>query len=194
MGARTSGSRRPTGAFIAGSWCVGGARRNVVSAAALWHLREMRCNTIVGLMLLALSCLSGAGCRRQCATSANCVRECDCVDDSQNGRRLACPVTFTCDVKQELCAPEYDALSCNQICEKFAARDHCGAVLCSKDADCQRSVLCAVKNADGTQGQAFDCKPPGLTCVIDEGICVKDAQKTDAEICADTARFRCLPP
>ena len=150
----------------------------------------MRCNPLALALSLLLSVMVGEACTRECSSSAGCVRDCDCIDDSANGRRIACPVAFTCDPVEKVCDAQYNDLTCDQICESFAARDLCQSTACTENAQCARPVLCAVVNADGTQGQAFDCTPNQIICLVDEGVCAPDFALSDAQICAKY----CQPP
>jgi hypothetical protein len=138
---------------------------------------------VVAAAFLGLFGSLHAGCTRQCQDPSNCIRTCDCIDDSANGRRISCPMAFQCNVDEGTCDPEYATRSCDDICQTFASRDVCGGRICRNERDCDRPVLCTTKDAQGAVVSAFDCAPV-FECDLNVGVCEAAASLSEAEICA----------
>lgn len=67
-------------------------------------------------------------------------------------------MAFRCDAVDQFCEADFDNLSCDQICEKYAATATCGFERCSVDADCVKRLTCPVLDASGNPTTlSFDC-------------------------------------
>jgi hypothetical protein len=122
---------------------------------------------VVAPLLVSSACIP-----RQCTDDSFCIRECEC-ESSATGDVIICPVRFSCDIDAEVCEDAYTEQSCDDICQTFAARDLCGSVRCTSEADCVRSVACnqfdpntgAVVGTFACQ-RAFTCDAVALACEV----------------------------
>jgi hypothetical protein len=137
---------------------------------------------VIAPLLVSAACIP-----RQCSDDSFCIRECEC-ESSATGDVIACPVRFSCDIDAEVCEDDYTELSCEEICQTFAARDLCGSVRCSTEADCVRSVTC--NQFDPNTGQlvgSFDCQR-AFTCDAVALACEAGySLVTDDQICQECA-------
>ena len=157
----------------------------------MFGFRSLSLSTLLAtLTLLPLAAplfVSAACIPRQCTDDSFCVRECEC-ESAATGEVTICPVRFSCDIDAEVCEDDYTDLSCGDICQTFAARDLCGSVRCTTEADCVRSVTCG--QFDPNTGQqigsfecqrAFTCDAVALACEASYSL------STDDQLCQECA-------
>ena len=143
------------------------------------------------LVLFFMPALLGANCApKRCTDDSYCRRECDCEDVSI-GAQVTCPVTFQCDTQQEVCESAWNEMSCDEICQTYAASGNCGTKRCTDERDCTRSVVC--NSFDPQTGQLLDtfgCDFP-IACDSTFNGCASDWTMTDDEICQRVATEGC---
>jgi hypothetical protein len=142
---------------------------------------------LLALALLVLPLAAGNCFPRQCLDHTNCERFCEC-EDAQTNRVLPCTMFFRCDESAGVCADEY-GMSCDQVCQEFAATDTCGRKTCDNEVDCLRLATCQVNNQ--TTGEVlctFSCEIP-FTCE-NGSTCAAEYVQDDQTVCAQF----CVPP
>lgn len=137
----------------------------------------------VGIVALAgVSTLSG--CRRPCESSDNCKRTCSCLN-AQTSSRADCTMAFRCDGAEEVCEPDFDNLSCDQICERYAATATCGFERCAVDEDCLKRLTCPVLDQNGNPTTlTFDCTIP-FRCDQDAELCEVASTRPPEVMCRE---------
>ena len=132
----------------------------------MWRKLSYRVTLLVALFPL----LAGAQCfPRQCRSHEHCQRLCECSDTSTN-TFVQCPMFFRCDTQAGVCADEYN-MSCDEVCQRFAASGLCGSKTCDNEAECVREVVCkAVDSQSGQPVCEFGC-PVTFRCEQDVGAC-----------------------
>ncbi len=149
----------------------------------------MRIRLIFVLVVVAIG-LFAAACARKCKNADDCQRMCECADEAKD-RIVNCNVFFTCTATTEECSTELTSLSCDQICQDFAApidddgNNLCGRRRCTGDDECTRELLCTVPaSQDGTvPARSFDCTLP-FRCDTGLGFCEIAGSLTDEQTCA----------
>lgn len=142
-----------------------------------------RLSLVLPLLSVLVLLLSAGQCfPRQCRTSAHCQRYCECTD-GQRGTVVPCAVDFRCDVQAGYCADEYNQ-SCDEICQKYAARNACGTKTCESELDCVRQATCnAVNPQTGQVLCTYNCDVP-FFCEADPGVCEASYGLDDQTFCA----------
>jgi len=116
-----------------------------------------------GMVAIALlGPLISAGCGKRCDTADGCNRTCTC-NDTANSLTYSCAMTFNCDQDAKTCDPGHD-LSCDEICETYAAKNACGRQ-CINDEQCVLRCDCEVEGGGSIPcQQAFACNKDVGTC------------------------------
>ncbi len=149
--------------------------------------RGMRTRFVIVVVGLLVVMLAASGCKRPCQSEKNCKRSCDCIDKT-NGGSQKCTLAFLCQAPEgngeKVCEDDYDALSCDEMCSKFAAAAQCGTSRCEADANCDRKMQCAVVNDAGEPTGLFqNCEIP-FVCDATNKVCPAAFNRRDAELCA----------
>ena len=122
-------------------------------------------------------------CARPCESSANCQRECDCINAAHNNDRFTCPMEFRCEGATQTCEDAYASMSCNTLCATYGARNSCNLTRCLSDNECLRDVTCPVLDATNQPtGAAFNCQLP-FTCDVTINACDAGFSANDAAVC-----------
>ncbi len=138
--------------------------------------------------VLALVLSAGQCFPRQCRSYTNCQRQCECTDGQRN-EIVPCALNFRCDVETGYCADEYNQ-SCEEICQKYAAKSACGTKTCTNEAECVRQLSCSALNQQTGQVLCtYNCDVP-FVCETDPGVCEDGFGLDEATICAQF----CPPP
>jgi hypothetical protein len=144
---------------------------------------------VVGLVAGLLSVLTAAQCfPRQCLSELNCERFCECQDASR-GEVIPCNAFFKCDQSAGVCVDDY-SLSCDEICQRFAANDVCGSKACNNEVDCIRELSCSTTNPQTSEVLcSYECELP-FTCQADSMTCEETYATEQITLCQQF----CPPP
>lgn len=127
---------------------------------------------LVGLLVAILAAGAQSGCGKRCDTADGCKRSCSCTDTSR-AVTFTCSMIFNCDLESSTCNSEHD-LSCEQICDKYAAKNACGRQ-CTTDEHCQLRCDCEVEG-----GGVVICEQP-FACDKAIGVCEEAHRITTCE-------------
>lgn len=139
------------------------------------------------LPLVAAQCLP-----RQCLDHRNCERFCEC-EDAQTNNSIPCTMFFRCDENSGVCADEYN-MSCDQVCQNYAAVGTCGSKTCEDESDCLRQAICAPVNEESGEVRCtYNCDVPFACASNGEagGTCAPEFLQDDQTVCA---QFCPAPP
>lgn len=146
---------------------------------------------IVLVVLTMLLLGQASSCPRECDSADNCKRTpCRCTDASRPNSEVECGLTFRCETAPGVCEDDYN-ISCDELCQTYAARSLCDRRRCLDDGECLRQVTCPVIDANNqpVPGQSFNCDliftcdtPNSVCAPLDNGV---DANSTDDIICAE---------
>ena len=121
------------------------------------------------IALAALPIFGGSNCMgKPCLDANDCVRECRCSFGATN-EESNCLITYQCDYETDKCEAGYNDLSCDDICNDYAAAGLCGSRRCSADSNCYRSLSCSYLDSLGnsvveTCSYTFACDPSTQLC------------------------------
>lgn len=135
-------------------------------------------------MLLALPVVVAVegGCSRSCETAAHCTKTCECTDTQRN-QIIDCPFMFTCNIETETCEPAHDEWTCDDICERVAARGLCGSKHCDSELDCNINVPCECSDPNtGAVVSTFECEKD-VACNADINVCTSEFTLTPVQQC-----------
>lgn len=101
-----------------------------------------------------------------------------------------CTLAFRCLPKEEVCEPDFDALSCDEICERYVTRGQCGFQRCAADAECRRFLTCPVLDNNGNPTTlSRDCTL-NFTCDQEVELCQVESTFSPEQMCTQL----CVPP
>lgn len=142
---------------------------------------------LLALPLFVVPLAAGNCLPRQCLDHTNCERFCEC-EDATTDRSIPCTMFFRCDESAGICADEYN-LSCDEVCQQFAATESCGRKTCDNETDCLRFTTCQrVNQQTGQVLCTYNCEVP-FQCEA-SGTCAPAYIQDDQTVCAQF----CPPP
>jgi hypothetical protein len=107
-----------------------------------------------GFFLIAVA---ASGCKRQCESSQNCIRQCRCTNTVTNNSR-DCPIAYLCEPDQ-YCEAAYADMSCDELCKTYDDKSLCGVERCDDNDDCTKNLSCPLADGNGVPtGQTIDCR------------------------------------